>query len=502
MEKKAMESATKCGEIKFVIKSIIPITTDFTTVIKNSNDSSTDNLLEFRSLLSNSLQVDAKAGKDVECDKSYSGDVQDFIQKILDREKALEGQRTPEQSKEDSGCKSETIDSSGSLSDLVITKKQKINDIDGSSAAFATMASSTPIKLSQHRNINLDISGVGFLSFAERADKNGSLNDSDFESMDQDQYDESPKKDKNLDEDATLVVSQISKHSDNRSSDKENVSVISRTSSLSDFKNGFRMIFEETVRRTPMALRRAFNMDSDSGSTSSSLKKSKFLNIFSSTKKLKRKPSPGKKRHSRRSGSSKKKYPLTKENLQILTKENSQEGDNENVEWGDNFEYSFVCEPASSEIDENDNSTNYISYNASLDSSIEMLKSPLVPSFRIDAPADSQPPACDYVRHILNRSSFATVTTSLRRSMSAPAFDDATDDDSTAFAHSQANTTKTCEASIINLTQLSVSTLLVRVFTPQISMNRVRADSVLLARCLSCFSFDSVWNIKHCLFTL
>lgn len=483
-----MESATKCGEIKFVIKSIIPITSDFTTVIKNSNDSSTDNLLEFRSLLSNSLQVDAKSGKEIECDKSYSGDVQNFIQKILDREKALEEQRTPEESKEDSGCKSETIDSSGSMSDLVIAKKQKINDIDGSPAAFAIMASSTPIKLSQHRNINLDISGVGFLSFAEKVNKNGSLNDSDFESMDQDQYDESPKKDKNLDEDATLVVSQTSKNSENKSSDKENMSVISRTSSLSDFKNGFRMIFEETVRRTPMALRRAFNMDSDSGSTSSSLKKSKFLNIFSSTKKLKRKQSPGKKRHSRRSGSSKKKYPLTKENVQILTKENSQEGDNENVEWGDNFDYSFVCEPASSEIDENDNSTNYISYNASLDSSIEMLKSPLVPSFRIDPPADASlenhPPACDYVRHILNRSSFASVTTSLRRSMSAPAFDDATDDDSTAFAYSQANTTKTCEAAIKNLTQLSVSTtLLVRVFTPRVGLNE--ADFILFARFLS-----------------
>lgn len=485
MEKKAMESAAKCGEIKFVIKSIIPITSDFTTVIKNSNDLSTDNLLEFRSLMSDSLQVGTKSVQDGEPDKSYSGDVQKFIQNILDREKAVEEQktnevmdeqktlesielRTPEVSleKEDSGCKSEAIDSSGSMSDLVITKKQKIIDIEGSPAAFfATMASSTPIKLSEHRNINLDISGVGFLSFAEKVDKNGSLNDSDFESMDQDQYD-SPKKDKNLDEDETLVINRDSKTPENKSSDKEDMSLISRTSSLSDFKNGFRMIFDETVKRTPMALRRAFNLGSDSGSTRSSQRKSKFLSIFSSTKKLKRKQSSGKKRHNRRSGSSKKKYSLTKENLKILTKENSQEGDNDDVEWGANFEYSFICEPASSEIDENDNSTNYISYNASLDSSIEMLKSPLVPRFRIDPPPDSSieshPPACDYVREILrqSRSSYASVTrTSLRRSMSAPAFDDVSDDDSTAFAFSQANTTKTCEAAIKNLTQLSVSTL-------------------------------------------
>ena len=461
MASKPMESATKCGEIKFVIKSIIPITSDFTAVIKNSNDSSSDNLLEFRSLMSNSFKVDVKNVREGESDKSYSGDVKQFIQKILDRKKTEKIEEAEEQQeegvKDDSGCKSEQNDSGGSMSDLVITKKQKINDSDGSPSAFVTMSSSTPIKLSDKRNVNLDISGVGFLSFVDKADKNTSLNDSDFESMDQDQYDESPKKDKSRDDEATLVNNQISKSDENKSSDKENMSIVSRSSSLSDFRNGFRMIFEETVRRTPMAFRKAFNMDSDSGSTSSSVKKSKFLNIFSSTKKLRRKQSPGKKRHSsRRSGSCKKKYSLTKENLQKHIEDGT---DKENVEWGENFDYSFACEPASSDIDENENSPNYISYNTSLDSSIEMLKSPLVPSFKIDPPTDSvdsYPPACDFVRHMI-KCSYATVTTSLRRSMSEPAIDENLDDDSTEFAFSHANTTKTCEASIKNLTQLSVS---------------------------------------------
>lgn len=449
MEPKAIASPAKTGEIKFVIKSIIPLTSDFATVIKNSNDSSSDNLLEFRSLVSNSFKV--ASCNDDQTDKSYSDDVKDFIQKIRDREKA----EVSDELRNNSGCKN---DSSGSMSDLVITKKQKINDSDGSPAAFATMASSTPIKsCDERRCLKLDVSGVGFLSFADK--RNASLNDSDFESMDQDQYDESPGKDKVHDDDATLMNS-------SKSSDKENTSaVISRTSSLTDFKNGFRMILEETVRRTPMALRKAFNMDSDSGSTSSSLKKSKFLNIFSSTKKLKKKQSPGKKRHSRRSGSGKKKHQLTKENLQKHLSD-----DKENVEWGDNFDYSFVCEPASSGA----NSPNYISYNTSLDSSIEMLKSPLVPKFKIDPPTDVSsstsssmtpqsepyPPACDYVRHMI-KCSYAS-TTSLRRSMSAPAFDDSleADDDSMEFAFSHANTTKTCEASIKNLTQLSVSIFL------------------------------------------
>jgi hypothetical protein len=465
MEQKAMESARKTGEIKFVIKSIIPITSDFTTVIKNSNDSSIDNLLEFRSLMSNSFRVDAPMssvdGEEEKTEKSYSADVKDFIQKILEREGSSDDKS--DEMKNDSGCKSEQNESSESMSDLVIAKKQKINDSNGSPVAFATMASSTPIKLCEHRDVKLDISGVGFLSFVDKADDNqrsDSLNDSDFESMDQDQYDESQKHDKTL----------VNKSDGLKTLDKESNSIISRTSSLSDFRNGFRMIIEETVKRTPLALRRAFNMDSDSASTTSSVKKSKFLNLFSSTKKLKRKQSPGKKRHSRRSSSVKKKYPLTRENLQRHLSDGIE--DKENVEWGENFDYSFLCEPASSDIDENENSPNYISYNTSLDSSIEMLKSPLVPKFRIDPPSDASsvssslatghsdayPPACDYVRHMI-RCSYATVTTSLRRSVSAPAIEDGLDaaEDSMEFAFSQANTTKTCEASIKNLTQLSVS---------------------------------------------
>jgi hypothetical protein len=456
MEQRQRESPAK---IKFVIKSIIPVTSDFTTVIKNTNDLSTDNLFEFRSLMSNSFKVDEKSCvEDVRTDKknkSYSTDVKNFIQKILNREKT----ESSDESKDDSGCKSEENESSGSMSDLVITKKQKINESNGSPAAFAMMASSTPIKISGNRNVNLDISGVGFLSFEKCNDKAASLNDSDFESMDQDRYDES----KAHDNDITLVNnSQMMKFKTTE------MSLLSRTSSLTDFRNGFRMILEETVKRTPMALRRAFNMDSDSGSTTSSVKKSKFLNLFSSSKKTKRKQSPGKKRHSRRSGSGKKKYPLTKENLQKYLHEGNE--NIENVEWGDNFDYSFMCEPASSEIDENENSPNYISYNTSLDSSIEMLKSPLVPTFRLEPPSDissrsvtsqsdSHPAACDYVRHIIKCSyaSRLSLSTSLRRSLSEPVIDDGLD--KTGFAFSLANTNKTSEASIKNLTQLSVSIL-------------------------------------------
>lgn len=439
------------AKIKFIIKSIIPATSEiFTNVIKNSNDSSSDNLLEFRSLSTNSFKIDTKSSsEDVNSEKknkSYSAEVKNFIQKILSRDKM----ESLSEIKDDSGCKSEENESSESLSDLVITKKQKINDSDGS-AIFATMASSTPIKLSERRCVNLDISGVGFLSFQK--DDKGNFDDSDFESMDQDQYDES----KMQDEDVTLVNSHLVKVSSSE------FPALSRTSSLTDFKNGFKMILEETVKRTPMAFRKAFNIDI---SSNSSAKKPKFLNLFSSTKKARKKQSPGKKNIRRQSSNGKKKYPLTKENLQKYL--NVGKEDKRNIEWDENFEYSFTCEPASSLIGENENSPNYISYNTSLDNSIELMKSPLIPTFRVEPPSDvssrstsphGETHPCDYVRHVIKCSyaSRLSLSTSLKRSKSEPAIEDEKDLDASLFAFLQSNTTETCEASVRNLTQLSVS---------------------------------------------
>lgn len=497
------KSLTKTGELNLVITSIIPqtVTNDFTTVIKSGNDSTLENLLEFRSLMSDSFKTNVNVPADGDIteqkEKSYSSDVKDFIQKILERketEKCDEENSSIEKDKSgsDSGCKSEQNDSSNSshsASELVILKKQKIDESVDSPVAFATMASSTPIKMREHQKVNLDISGVGFLSFTadekcQEKQKNSSLNDSDFESMDQDQY-ESIMNEKIMDKDATLINSAGSK---NKSSDKENltVSLISRTSSISDFKQNFKMIIEETVKRTPMAIRRAFNMDCDSGSNSGSSKPSKFMNLFSSTKKLKKKQNSLKKKRSKKSGSGLKRYPLTKENLKkyLLT----EAVDKENVEWGENFDYSFLCEPASSDVDENENSNNYISYNTSLDSSIEMLKSPLVPHFRIDPPSelsslsrtsssssfvnlrrDIYHPACDYVNHTIKCSyaSKIAISTTLRRSISDPMNftlkkTDFESDGSEIKLALEANTTQTSQASVKNLSKITVSILVTK----------------------------------------
>ena len=494
MDNEKMESSAKTRELKVVITSIIPqtITNDFTTVIKSGNDSTMENLLEFRSLMSDSFKTNVNAPADGDItenkEKSYSSDVKDFIQKILERkeiEKCDDENSSIDKSESDSGCKSEQNDSSNSshsASELVILKKQKIDEFVDSPVAFATMASSTPIKMKEHQKVNLDISGVGFLSFTadekcQEKQKNSSLNDSDFESMDQDQY-ESIMNDKIMDKDATLMNSAGSK---NKSSDKENltVSLISRASSITDFRHNFKMIIEETVKRTPMAIRRAFNIDCDSENNSGSSKSSKFMNLFSSTKKLKKKQNSLKKKRSKKSGSGLKRYPLTKENLKkyLLT----EAAEKENVEWGENFDYSFLCEPASSDVDENENSNNYISYNTSLDSSIEMLKSPLVPLFRIDPPSelsslsrttsssssfvqlrrDIYHPACDYVNHTIKCSyaSKIAISTTLRRSISDPMNftlkkTDFDSDDSELKLALEANTTQTSQASVKHLSKL------------------------------------------------
>lgn len=452
------KSVPKSGEVKFVIKSIIPVTSDFTDVIKSSNDSSMDNLLEFRSLMSNSFKVNSKSSGDTkEDDKSYSDDVKQFIQKILDREKiphdeSIETSVACDEIKNDSGCKSEQSDSSRSISDMMIAKKQKINNSrENSTTCFVTMTSSTPIKFLS-KGENLDISGVDFL-------KNTSLNDSDFESMDQDQYDDETRNAEKNDE-LTLIMTEANEQNTPK---KESFLEISRSSSLVSLKNSIK------------AIQKVFTIDKDSKSkSSSSSKKSKFLNIFYSSEKFQKKTSSSKK--PKKSGSIKKQSKLTIKNVKKYL---NAAADKENIDRPcDKMENSFICEPSSSDIDENEILSNYISYNKSLDSSIEFLKSPLVPTFKIEPPSDASsikstsssilisqnnPAACEYAKHIIKCSYASRFCISpLRRTFSEPfscmSNDNLeTDSDMMEFAFSQFNTTKTSQASIKNLPQISVS---------------------------------------------
>lgn len=211
------------------------------------------------------------------------------------------------------------------------------------------------------------------------------------------------------------------------------------------------MILETTVKRTPQAFRKAFNIPEPSEEPTQTYS-SKFLNLFSSNKKRRQ----SLKKRNRKSPNKKKSLPLTKENLEKFYSacNENYEPQKQNkpkpviaddVEWGSNFEYSFLVEPATSDVELD--TINYISFNNSLDSSIEILKSPLVPIFRIDPPTQDEAlssnsisslistnsansiklrqqvshPACDYVNHLI-KCSYAktTKTNSLRRSMSDP----------------------------------------------------------------------------------
>lgn len=118
------------------------IKSEFTSVLKNYNESFDQNYLEFRSLESNSIKVEKGRISGGVKDKSYSEEVKAFIQRVIERRK----------------IKNEN---------------------------FTHINSSTPFKMCHNNEI--DISGIGYLDVK----KIQSLNDSDFESMEQDNYDDS-----------------------------------------------------------------------------------------------------------------------------------------------------------------------------------------------------------------------------------------------------------------------------------------------------------------------
>ena len=310
----------KKSEYIFVTKSVVPITTNFENVLKCHNDSSLDNVLEFRCLLSESYKDDPKGKSNNDAnskkDKSYSGEVQQFIQKILDRkaneciEATLEDEissdslhslissnNEKEVKDQDSGCKSENdsgTSSTQSISDLIILKKEKICEEFSGNNPPTAFASSTPIK-STNQSIrtksipslqaNLDISGVGFLNFDANDSGNAKsehLNDSDFESMDQDQYESLNEKVINIPDLDETLVNRVNENDDD-DIEEEAVPRMKRSGS-SEIRSSFRMILETTVKKTPQAFRKAFNIPEPNEEPAQTYS-SKFMNLFSSNKK-------------------------------------------------------------------------------------------------------------------------------------------------------------------------------------------------------------------------
>lgn len=123
------------------------ISGDFKQVLHTCNESP-HNQLEFRSLESNSIKINSKMQNFMK-ENSYSEVIKAFVQKIHER--------NHEKSKNE-------------------TKQ------------FTQLASSTPFKKCELKS-SFNISGIAHLEATRKIDA-FSLNDSDFQSMDQDQYDE------------------------------------------------------------------------------------------------------------------------------------------------------------------------------------------------------------------------------------------------------------------------------------------------------------------------
>ena len=131
-------------------KNINLVSCEFRQILRNCNDSSFDQL-EFRSLESNCFKMNTKSQNIIK-DSSYSEAIKLFVKKINDRN-------------------NKSVD------------ENKI---------FSKVASSTPFKKCDMKN-SFNISGITNLeltSVQKRIEKSDLLNDSDFESMDQDQYDD------------------------------------------------------------------------------------------------------------------------------------------------------------------------------------------------------------------------------------------------------------------------------------------------------------------------
>lgn len=122
------------------------VTSDFTSVLKSYNESFDQNFLEFRSLESNSIKLENRRKSGSVRDKSYSEEVKAFIQRVIERRK--------------------------------VERKN-----------FPQVNSSTPFKICNNAN-EIDISGIAYLDIRS-AKTVKSLDDSDFESMEQDNYDDS-----------------------------------------------------------------------------------------------------------------------------------------------------------------------------------------------------------------------------------------------------------------------------------------------------------------------
>lgn len=359
------------AEIKFVIKSIVPH-----VFVNKGVDSSFETSLEFKPILLNH-------NNNKICNKCDLSDYSDVQTKI-------DFKRQVSNSLETSPVKND------------VTKKTKLNfDDNFDELSFRTnLTTSTPVKLNSLKvpikmNQELKSSANHIKKYEYKLNlltppADATFIDSDFESMEQDRYSSGSSKE-SLSDERTLIKLMESSKEDS----------------------------EETLKTcSPFSIRKKLQLQRRTNVKFTG--NHKILEIFSSKKKKNRSLNSSIESESDRSF-----IPLTKANILKYT-ESSSPQKSKSQNWGENFEFSYICEPSSSDIEDDGifSQSKICSLNISPDSSFEA-PSIVLPIFKIDPP--QSPPAmriaCEMVRKIVTNSlEIKSATTSiLRRSLSDPA---------------------------------------------------------------------------------
>ncbi|XP_058839384.1 uncharacterized protein LOC131694996, partial [Topomyia yanbarensis] len=452
---------------------------NFMTLLKTANDSSFESVLEYKSLLQVPKQdISLKSS----AENLLGGDVDQDIRKFLNDlsqhnasvccKKASTGENVVScvnnnnagegscLEKNDLSVIENSIDqqkhclssseSDNTTSDSVL-KKPKISDdmksvrftvskVDEStdeSRGFLSLPSSTPIKISKVSEEVQNAENYKLNLLTPPAD--ASFIDSDFESMEQDQYDTCSSKESLKLENASpkkepvhiepfnpeeLFPEPIRVSSPPLDTHETPTRIVRKSSSTKAF-------FEEALK-TPLALRKRFQKRRNSEHPRQP-SHSNLLSFFSSKKKSNSLEGVQRPIQSKRSltisdnssDTSRCASPtLTEENLRRFSN-TIREADlsNRTLIWGENFDYSYECEPSHSDVEEEDETdpdpvvTRLVQFNISPDSSFEM-QPPIVPTFKIDPPQAINI-ASELAQGLICKA-YAVTSSSIKRSVSDP----------------------------------------------------------------------------------
>ncbi|XP_058454976.1 uncharacterized protein LOC131432618 isoform X2 [Malaya genurostris] len=439
------ECPAECSNRSALLEPIL--NKNFMTLLKTANDSSFENVLEYKSLLK--VPPTQDLGLKSSAENLLGGDEDDSIRKFLSdlsQHNTSVCCRKPSTVDEVVCCVNNNNDGEGSCleknelsvienpadhqkhclsspesdnnpNDSVL-KKPKISDdmkgvrftvlkVDESpddSRGFLSLPSSTPMKISKIAEEAQDLEKYKLNLLTPPAD--ASFIDSDFESMEQDQYDTCSSKESLKLENKSLKKEPVNIEPFNPEElFPEPVRVSSPPLDAHETprrvrKSSSTKAFFEEALKTPLALRKRFQKRRNS-ELPKQPSHSNLLSFFSSKKKSNSLEGVQRPIQSKRSltisdnssDTSRCASPtLTEENLRRLSN-TIREADlsNRTLIWGENFDYSYECEPSHSDVEEEDETesdpvvTRLVQFNISPDSSFEM-QPPIVPTFKIDPP--------------------------------------------------------------------------------------------------------------------